>query len=91
VTIQQVVDEPVLVEVRCPVPQTLPTGECRPGRLLFKLLRAGTPPSWVHPDNLIELACEDCKYRLRKAGHPVQRVLHRYNLAGELVEVLTVE
>lgn len=89
-TISPVMDEPQLVEVRCPVPQPLPGGHCRPGRILMKLRLAGQLPSYVHPDNLIELACEDCKYRLKKAGHPVKRVLHRYDLAGTLVETLTV-
>lgn len=77
------------VEVRCPVGEELPDGHCRPGRLLMKLLVAGEVPSFVQPDNLIELACEDCRYRLRRAGFQVRRVLHRYNLAGELVETLT--
>jgi hypothetical protein len=91
VTIQADVDEARLVEVRCPVSQPLPDGHCRPGRLLLKLRLSGILPSFVHPDNLIELACDDCKYRLKRAGHPVKRVLHRFDLAGELVETLTVE
>jgi hypothetical protein len=82
------VAEPVEVEVRCPVPQPLPDGHCRPGRLLLKLRIAGELPSYVHPDNLIELSCDDCKYRLRRAGSPVKRVLHRYDLAGNLVTTL---
>lgn len=77
------------VEVRCPVGEELPNGFCRPGRLLLKLRIAGELPSFVHPDNLIELACEDCRYRLRRAGVRVNRVLHRYNMLGELVETLT--
>jgi hypothetical protein len=77
------------VEVRCPVPKPLPSGDCRPGRLLMKLRLGGGIPSFVHPDNLIELACPDCKEAARQAGHPVKRVLHRYDLAGELVETLT--
>jgi hypothetical protein len=82
-------DDTKEVEVRCPVGEELPDGFCRPGRLLLKLRISGEMPSFVQPDNLIELACEDCRYRLRKAGYRVRRVLHRYNLAGELVETLT--
>jgi|GEM_PF-3416824 len=78
-----------VVEVRCPVPEQLPSGRCRPGRLLLKLRLAGGRPSYVHPDNLIELTCEDCKYRLKQAGVRVGRVLHRYDLAGCLVQTLT--
>lgn len=77
------------VEVRCPVPQQLPHGDCLPGKLLFKLRLSGEIPSYVYPDNLIELPCEHCKVRLRKAGFPVRRVLHRFDLAGTLIETLT--
>lgn len=78
------------VEVRCPVGQWR-GGQCKPGRLLTKLYLSGGQPSFVHPDNLIELACPDCKYRARKAGHPVAQVLHRFDLAGNLVGTLTQE
>lgn len=77
------------VEVRCPVPVKLPSGHCIPGRLLLKLLVSGERPSYVHPDNLIELACEDCRNRLRRQGVSVKRVLHRFDLTGTLVETLT--
>jgi hypothetical protein len=77
------------VEVRCPVPWERPDGSCRPGRLLLKLRLAHEVPSYVHPDNLIEMACDDCLYRLKHAGRRVRRVLHRYDLAGSLVETLT--
>ena len=77
------------VEVRCPVPKPLPGGGCRPGHLLLKLRLAGEIPSFVHPENLIELACEDCKYHAKAGGHPVKRVLHRYDMAGNLVGTLT--
>lgn len=78
-----------VVEVRCPVPEELHDGRCRPGRLLLKLRLAGGRPSYVHPDNLIELSCDDCKYRLKRAGVRVGRVLHRFDLSGDLVETLT--
>jgi hypothetical protein len=77
------------IEVRCPVPQELPSGHSRPGRLLLKLRLSGEIPSYVYPDNLIELACEECRERLRKRGVRVKRVLHRFDLAGNLVETLT--
>lgn len=81
-----------VVDVRCPVPQVWHDGTCKPGRLLLRLRQSGEKPSYVHPDNLIELACEDCKTALRKAGRRgVKRVLHRYNFLGDLVETLVEE
>lgn len=79
------------VEVRCPVPTELPGGACKPGPLLLKLRLGGGMPSFVHPDNLIELSCDACKYRAKKLGRPVRRVLHRYDLSGMLVETAIVE
>lgn len=64
------------VEIRCPV---------GPRRLLSKLLVAGERPKHVD-GNLIEFSCDDCKKNLRRRGMTVVRVLHRYNLAGELVQ-----
>jgi len=64
------------VEIRCPV---------GPRRLLSKLLLSGGKPQVVE-GNLIEFACDDCKRTMRQRGDVVTRVLHRYNLAGELVE-----
>lgn len=66
------------VEIRCPV---------GPRRLLSKLLVAGEKPHVVE-GNLIEFACDDCKRTLRQQGRIVIRVLHRYDLAGELVETV---
>lgn len=81
-----------VVDVRCPVPYVHPDGTCQPGKLLLKMRLAGERPTYVHPDNLIELYCEDCTRRLRKQGRPkVRRVLHRYDFIGELVETLIVE
>jgi hypothetical protein len=77
------------IEVRCPVGHRFPDGHCRPGRLLFKLKVAGEQPSFIQPDNLIEMPCEDCRYRLRQRGARVKRVLHRFDLAGNLVATLT--
>jgi hypothetical protein len=89
VTITADVEPQTEVEVRCPVPKPLPGGHCRPGQLLMKLRLIGGIPSFVHPENLIELACDDCKYYAKTSGHPVRRVLHRYDMSGELVETLT--
>lgn len=69
------------IELRCPE---------GPRRLLAKTVVAGGHPVIVE-GNLIELACDDCKKTLRQQGQPVLRVLHRFNLAGELVESEAVE
>lgn len=69
------------VEIRCP------TG---PQRLFFKLLQSGEQPKIVS-GNLIELACSDCARLIRKSGRPVYRVLHRYDLTGELIETVEIE
>jgi hypothetical protein len=46
---------------------------------------AGEHPKIVE-GNLVELSCDDCKKTMRQQGKPVLRVLHRFNLLGELVE-----
>lgn len=67
------------IEIRCPV---------GPRRLLSKLLVRGEHPD-ITPDNLIEFACSDCKQTLSRQGNSrVKRVLHRYDLAGVLVETV---
>lgn len=68
------------VEIRCPV---------GPRKLLSKLLVSGEQPTIVD-GNLIEFSCEDCRRILRKHGERVSHVLHRYNLAGDLVETVKV-
>lgn len=65
-----------VVEMRCPV---------GPRRLLGKVLREGGRLH-VTDSNLMELNCDDCKKTMRQRGDYVTRVLHRYDLAGELVE-----
>jgi hypothetical protein len=64
------------VEIRCPV---------GPQRLFAKLMAEGGKPKIVD-GNLIEFSCPDCKRDLRRDGQVVDRVLHRYNLAGEHIE-----
>ena len=39
---------------------------------------------------LVEFACSDCARDLRKQGYDVARVLHQYNIAGELVNTVQV-
>lgn len=69
-----------IVEIRCPVnPQTL----------LTKLLLKGEKPH-ITDGNLIELACDRCKEQMKKKTGIAQRVLHRYDLAGTLVETVVV-
>jgi hypothetical protein len=68
------------VELRCP------TG---PRKLFAKLRLAGLQPS-VTTDNLIEMACQDCRRRFRTEGRDVQLVLHRYNIIGDLIETVVV-
>lgn len=84
-------DEPesVRVELRCPEPVRTRDGGCNPGHLFAKLIVAGEQPSYVQPDNLIEMACSNCRRQREREGKRVRRVLHRYNLAGELVDTLT--
>lgn len=57
-----------------------------PRRLFAKLLREGEGPLTVVPGNLVEFACRDCTKREREIEPGVMRVLHRFNILGELVE-----
>lgn len=84
-----VVEEPesVRVELRCPAHVHTATG-CHPGKLFATLQLTGEEPSYIQPDNLIVLACLDCKQRLRRKGEQVFRVLHCYDFAGTLVKTL---
>lgn len=69
-----------VIEIRCPV---------GPRRLLSKVMSEGGLPHIV-PGNLIEFACDDCKRWQRREDPKVQRILHRFNLAGDLVETVVV-
>lgn len=62
-----------------------------PKRLLCKIKANGEEPTYVDNGLLIEFACSDCCRSLRKQGYDVGRVLHRYNIAGELVETQIVQ
>jgi hypothetical protein len=76
-TIAEVVDE--WAELRCP---------SNPSRLFARLKLSGEQPSYIQPDNLIEMACWDCRKLLERSGRKVNRVLHRYDMAGNLVSTL---
>jgi hypothetical protein len=65
-----------VVELRCPLAE--------PWGLMGKIRLAGGAPRIVE-DNLIELHCPSCTRQARRAGRPI-RVLHRFNILGELVE-----
>jgi hypothetical protein len=90
VTIALGVTEEV-IDLRCPVPDKRPDGHYTAGQLLARLRLAGEKPSFVHPDNLIEMPCDDCRYHLRKQGRRVRRVLHRYDLIGTCIATLIQE
>lgn len=68
------------VELRCPV---------GPRRLLAKMLQRGQVPA-VAEGNLLEFACADCRRLRRQEGEGVALVLHRFNLAGDLIESVVV-
>ena len=65
-------------EIRCP----------EDSRRLFSKLILDVTHSKITNENLIEFACQNCKKRLRAEGITVNQVLHRYNIAGELVETV---
>jgi hypothetical protein len=72
-----------VLEYRCPLGAR---------RLFMIMRRRGEQPSYIHPDNLIEFSCYDCRHRLaQQESRRVRRVLHRYDLAGTLIETLVVE
>lgn len=64
------------VELRCPVGAK---------RLLAKVVSDGNKPQ-INSDNLLELACKDCARNARQFDASVVRILHRFNVIGELVE-----
>jgi hypothetical protein len=69
------------VELRCPV---------GPRKLFAKLRLAGVDVP-VTDDNLIEMACQDCRRRLRQESRDVQLVLHRFDIVGSLIETVIVD
>lgn len=65
-----------LVELRCPL---------GPKALLAKVVKLGDHAVRT-TDNLLELACRDCARASRRDDPSVIRVVHRFNVLGELVE-----
>lgn len=66
-----------MVDLRCPVTP----------RRMFARLIAGEAS--ILPDNVIEIACLDCRNAARRMGDPsVSLVLHRYNLLGVCIETV---
>lgn len=64
------------VEVRCPV---------GPQKLFFRVQLGEEYSQYVSP-NLLEISCYDCsKSQTRTLGRKV-RVVHRFNVIGELIE-----
>ena len=68
-------------EVRCPH---------GPRALLAKVINSGDGDSKKYVDNrqLVELYCRDCTKSFRKVEPGVFRVLHRFNILGQLVETV---
>lgn len=69
------------VEIRCPV---------GPQRLFLKMRIEGRIDFINSELNCMELSCQDCCRSLRKEGHRVFRVLHRYAVNAELIETVVV-
>jgi hypothetical protein len=59
-----------MVDLRCPESM---------GKLL------GRTQPVLHTEGMVELACGNCARAFRKGGMTVARVVHRYNLLGELL------
>lgn len=71
-----------IVELRCNV---------GPRRLFGKVKADGGKPTVVD-GNLVEFHCRDCTKALRSTSPtPVERVLHRFDVSGQLVETEVVE
>lgn len=73
------------VEIRCPL------GNQRMfGKLLVDSQLSKESPRVVE-GNLVEFSCSECKRTLHSRGMTLSRVLHRYNILGELVESILVD
>lgn len=80
--------ESVYRDIRCPV---------GPKKLLAKMKTQSDPDDvrrMLLPDNLLELSCRDCTKTARREADadgsaPPLRVLHHYNVLGELVETVS--
>lgn len=63
-------------EVRCPH---------GPRSLLAKVVEDGDSKRYVDDGRLVELFCKTCTRSYRESDKTVMRVLHRFNIIGELV------
>ena len=70
---------PIDVDLRCPVNRS---------RLLARVKR--DPAVQIVEGNLVEVACTHCRNEMRRSDPTVLRVLHRFNVLGDLVETETV-
>lgn len=70
-----------IVELRCPL---------GPKALLAKVVQLGDRPRMAE-GNLMELSCRDCARTARKTNPSVKRILHRFNVLGDLVESVVQE
>ena len=68
-----------VVEVRCPL---------GPRQLFTKLKLGEASGIYIHPANLIEFPCGDCRRRMSREHGRVVRVFHRFNFLGELIETV---
>lgn len=66
-------------EVRCPY---------EPRALLAKVIMGDDPKRFEDVGQLVELYCRDCTKQQRKYDKDVARVLHRFNILGQLVETV---
>lgn len=70
------------VEARCP-------GDF--SRLFYKIRLTGGKPKYIHPENLVEIACGDCARAARKSGLPTKQVLHYFNFIGDCIKTVRVD
>jgi hypothetical protein len=74
------------VEFRCPEPSYSGGGRRHAGPLFAV---AVLPAPLAAGAGVLEYACQRCKQRLARSGHPVHRVIHRFALSGALLATLT--
>lgn len=64
--------------------------DANPRRLFAKVQAGGDAPSYVDDGRLIEFSCRDCRQAIEETSGQKVRVLHRFNVIGELVETVEV-
>jgi hypothetical protein len=65
-----------MVEFRC---------DKNPLKMFGRLITSGERPK-VTNDNLMEFQCQACRTTYGRSGKKPRRVLHRFNIVGDLVE-----